>query len=493
MNKSMLLGMVGGALAASTLINSAMAAEDDKFKATADRPVPPKRLTAETPSEKAQRLAWWQHDRFGMFIHFGLYSALGRHEWVKSNEYIADKDYDEKYVKYFNPDLFDAKEWARAAKKAGMKYMVLTTKHHEGFCMWDTKTTDFKITNTAFKRDLVREYVEACRAEGLKVGFYFSLMDWHCPDYLVDPPHPLCQQLRWGPKRYAWDDPKLGEEVAKLNEGRDMNKFREMMFAQVKELLTDYGKIDIVWFDYTPRSNGVVRGKTWKDWEAVELVKLAKKLQPGIILDNRTDLLDTEDGWDFITPEQHKVQSAPRLNGKPAPWETCQTFSGSWGYYRDEKTWKSAEQLIELLTETVSKGGNLILNVGPTGRGDFDYRAKDRLAAFENWMHFNARSVYGCGPAPEGFIAPNGTSLTYNKDTNVLYIHLDDYPMGLLPINFFDKVAHAQFLHDGSELLLAPPPVRHAQDGEQENVYGSIKLPIEKPNILAPVIECFLK
>ena len=346
--------------------------------------------------------------------------------------------------------------------------------------MWDSKVTDYKITNTPFGRDLVKEYVEACRAEGLKVGFYYSIIDWHHPHFTIDIVHPSRPR-----------DGFTDESYARLNKGRDMGKYREYMFAQVRELLTNYGTIDIIWFDYT--SKHPKYGKSWKDWNAVELVKMARSINPEIIIDNRLDLLDTDDGWDFVTPEQFKVQSWPTIRGKRVPWETCQTFSGSWGYYRDETTWKSVPQLIGLLTETVSFGGNLILNVGPTARGDFDDRAKERLEGLGKWMRKNSRSIYGCTEPPAGFKAPNGTALTYNPKTNRLYIHLYDYPMGYLPIEFFDKVEYAQFLHDGSEIFLKAPPKRHNQSGEQEKFLGGFSLPMVKPGVSVPVIEVFLK
>ena len=435
----------------------------------------PLKITDETLSEKTARMAWWTEARFGMFIHFGLYAVPGRHEWIRNHEAIDNETYDTKYLPRFNPDLFDATAWVAAAKKAGMKYIVLTTKHHEGFCMWDTKTTDYKITRTEFGRDLVREYVDACRAAGLKVGFYFSLKDWHHADFTVDITHPLMQKLT----RQGLKGEELKAEVRKLNEGRDMNRFREYMFAQVKELLTEYGKIDIIWYDYTQKDANF--GKTYKDWNAVELVRMTRRLQPGILIDNRLDLMDTDDGWDFVTPEQTKVGEWPTVRGQRVPWETCQTFSGSWGYHRDEATWKSIPQLLELLVHSVSFGGNLIMNVGPTARGEFDDRAKERLDGFAKWMHFNSRSIYGCTMAPEDFTAPNGTGLTYNPQTKRLYIHLYDYPMGFLPVAFIDKIEYAQFLHDGSELFL------------RKGKNGGIYLPMLKPAVENPVIEVWLK
>ena len=322
--------LVAGLLSlATTLATSILPAF--AFDALKDRPTPPKRIFGETPAQRDARLAWWTHDRFGMFIHFGLYSAAARHEWVQSNERIAPDVYERRYMPRFDPDLFDARDWARRAKRAGMKYMVLTTKHHDGFCLWDTKTTDYKITKTPFGRDLVREYVAAARAEGLRVGFYFSIKDWHHPDYLIDATHPLRPANGFTDEIYE-----------KLNAGRDWNRYRDYMYAQVRELLTDYGTIDIIWYDYTLKTK---YGKNWKHWESVELMKLTRRLQPGILVDSRLDLMDTEDGWDFVTPEQCRVTQWPQVDGRNAPWETCQTFSGSWGYYRDEETWKSPHYL----------------------------------------------------------------------------------------------------------------------------------------------------
>lgn len=436
----------------------------------------PRRITTESDAQREARMAWWRHDRFGMFIHFGLYSLAARHEWVQSREYITSEAYEAKYFRRFNPRLADVRDWVRRAKSAGMKYVVLTTKHHEGFCLWDTKTTDYKITKTPFGRDLVREFSGACRAEGLKVGFYFSVIDWHHPHFTIDQTHPLRPREGF-----------TAESYAKLNEGRDMEKYRKYMFEQATELMTNYGKIDIVWFDYTSKGE---YGKTYKDWDAVELVRLTRRLQPQAIIDNRLDLLDSDDGWDFVTPEQFKVATWPKVREREVPWETCQTFSGSWGYHRDETTWKSPHQLIALLSETVSRGGNLIMNVGPTARGEFDLRAKDRLAVFEDWMLRNGESIYGCTRAPEKFVAPNGTSLTYNPESRRLYIHLYEYPMGRLPVPFVNDVEYAQFLHDGSEILVDVPPASPYGDGRPD---GGLLLPVQKPSVEVPVVEVFLK
>ena len=202
---------------------------------------------------------WFLEDRFGLFIHFGLYSNAARHEWVMNHEEISPDAY-RKYFETFDPDLFDAKAWARAAKAAGMKYVVLTVKHHEGFCLFDSKLTDYKITNTPFKRDLVREYVDAFRAEGLKIGFYYSLIDWHHPEFPIDGYHPMRNNL----------------EFRKAAANRDIAKYRDYLFGQVRELLTNYGKIDYLWFDfsYANKDWGWSKGKGPADWHSEELMTL---------------------------------------------------------------------------------------------------------------------------------------------------------------------------------------------------------------------------
>jgi alpha-L-fucosidase len=426
-------------------------------------------LPKETETQKALRMKWWTEARFGMFIHWGLYALPARHEWVKNRERMTNEQY-QKYFELFNPDLYNPKEWAKMAKAAGMKYVVLTAKHHEGFCLWDSKYTDYKATNTPYGKDLIKEYVEAFRVEGLKVGFYYSLIDWHHPDYTIDRVHPQRQEN--------------DADYEKLNAGKDMSKYREYIKNQVRELLTNYGEISIIWFDFSfPGKNGKGRA----DWDSENLLKLARSLQPGIIVDDRLDLEDVEGGWDFTTPEQEKVAKWPERDGKRIPWETCQTFSGSWGYYRDEYTWKSPAQLVELLAESVSKGGNLLLNVGPTARGTFDGRAQASLAAMGEWMKVNGRSVYGCTEAPAGFVAPPNTLLTWNPATNRLFVHLLVYPLdGINLAGLAGKVKYAQFLHDASEIRFSPG--RGEGSGDL-----SLALPVRKPPVEIPVLEIFLK
>ena len=463
MKKAIIISILAAELLSAALFCPlADAQRSKKVKEAAEPAVEFSLPSKETNEQKLERMKWWTDARFGMFIHWGLYSMPARHEWVKNRERLTNEDY-QKYFDHFNPDLFNPKDWARMAKEAGMKYVVLTSKHHEGFCMWDSQFTDYKCTNTPAGRDLIREFVDAFRAEGLKIGFYYSLLDWHHPDYTIDRCHP--QRIDKGTK----------EDYEAVNKGRNMDVYRQYMKDQVTELLTNYGKIDIIWFDFSfPGENG----KGHEDWDSEGLLKLARTLQPGIIVDDRLDLKDVWGGWDIFTPEQKKVAECPTWNGQKVTWETCQTFSGSWGYHRDETTWKSIPQLLELLIETVSKEGNLLLNVGPTSRGEFDYRAQDRLSGMGKWMHQNGRSIYQCTAAPAGFEAPERTLLTYNPETNRLYIHLIDYPLDRLAVSFADKIEYAQFLHDGSEIKF-----------DKEFIYT----PVTKPNTEVPVIEVFLK
>ena len=357
-----------------------------------------------------------------------------------------------------------------------MKYFVITTKHHEGFCLWDSKYTDYKATNTPAGRDLLREVVDAFRAEGLRVGFYYSLLDWHHPDFTIDRFHPL----RGLPP----------EEIAKRNAGCDMKRYAEYMRNQVTELLTGYGKVDIIWFDFSYPDNG---GKGRDDWESEKLFELVHRLQPGIVVDNRLDLPGS---GDIVTPEQYMPdRGLVDENGKPVVWEGCQTFSGSWGYHRDEASWKSPRMCIEMLINHVSRGGNLLMNVGPTSRGYLDRRAMDRLGAYAEWMKYNSRSIYGCGLAPEEFPAPTDCRYTYNPETNRLYLHCFAWPFRHVNLEGLGgKLRYAQLLADGSEIRFHVGAGDHMNSGTPENGV-TLELPVVLPEqgTAVPVIELFLK
>lgn len=432
---------------------------------------------SETKEQKTKRMEWWRNDRFGMFIHWGIYASPARHEWVKQRERISDEDY-QKYFDHFNPDLYNPQEWAAKAKKAGMKYVVLTTKHHDGFCLWDSKHTDFKVTNTPHKKDLIKPFVDAFRAEGIRIGFYYSLIDWHHPHFTYDRIHP--------------NGPVNTEERKKANEKRDMAVYRQYMKDQLTELLTQFGRIDELFLDFSyPGENG----KGYEDWKSEELMALVRKLQPDILVNNRMDLDHTDWGWDFVTPEQFMPQEWPTVRGERVPWETCQTFSGSWGYNRDEYTWKSTHQLIVMLIETVSKGGNLLLNVGPTARGLFDERANERLDGIGEWMKFHSRSIYGCTQVPEDYKAPQNCLMTYNPETHRLYIHVLEWPFKSLHLpGFKDRIEYAQLLNDASEIKFRTQTQSgsHTVETSRENDV-ILTLPVERPNTDVPVIELILK
>ncbi|MBX5182007.1 alpha-L-fucosidase [Rhizobium sp. NZLR5] len=425
------------------------------------------------PEEKK---AWFVHERFGMFVHWGLYALPARHEWVKSREELNDADY-QKYFYHFDPDLYDPREWARRAKAAGMKYVVLTTKHHEGFCLWDTKATDFKVTNTPYGKDLLRPFVDAFRAEGLRIGFYYSLIDWHHPDFTVDPRHPQ----------------RNHPDALEINEGRDMLRYAAFMREQVRELLTEFGQIDIMWFDfsYPQWKLGDLVGKGHRDWESEKLVRMVRELAPDIIINNRLDLAGLQP--DIVTPEQYMPRAWPIRDGRRVVWEACQTLSGSWGYHRDEDTWKSTEQLVQMLVGTVAIGGNLLMNVGPTARGTLDHRAISALAAYEEWMALHERSIVGC--TQSDFTAPPDCRLTQNGDR--LYIHLFNWPYKHLHFDALaGKVEYAQFLHDASEVTWLRPSANTLWTNTQFAVADdelTFVLPVRRPGVVVPVIEVKLK
>lgn len=433
-------------------------------------------LTNKSLSEVSDEWKWWVQDRFGMFIHWGLYSLPAHHEWVKSRERISNEDY-QRYFDHFNPDLYEPKVWARAARDAGMKYFVITTKHHEGFCLWDSEYTDYKVTNTPYGKDLLKPMVEAFRAEGLPVGFYHSLIDWHHREFPIDCHHPM----------------RDNKQLREKNKNRDIQKYAQYLHNQVRELLSKFGRIDYIFFDFSYPGQD---GKGRDDWQSEKLLKMVRQLQPHILVNDRLDLNDVPGGWDFKTPEQLMVGEWVKVDGKPVLWETCQTLSGSWGYHRDEATWKSKEQLTQMLIDTISKGGNFLLNVGPTARGELDERALDRLTGIGSWMRQHSRSIYGCTQAPQELKVPEDCRLTYNPEMNRLYVHLFAWPFQQLHLDgLAKKVSYAQLLNDASEIKFSQPR-RQEHTDTNKNAYKdtlTLQLPVKKPNVTVPVIELFLK
>ena len=426
----------------------------------------------DSPADRGQT-DWFLHDRFGLFIHWGLYSAAARHEWIKNYERIPDETY-QKYFEHFDPDLYDPRVWAQEARQAGMKYAVITTKHHEGFCLWDSALTDYKAPNTQARRDLLQPFVDAFRADNFKIGFYHSLIDWHHPDFPVDGLHPQRDDLAY---RAA-------------HAGRDVRKYAEYLHGQTRELLTRYGRVDVLWYDfsYTHHDWGWSKGKGKDDWQSEKLVKMVRELQPGIILNDRL-----ETGGDLVTPEQYQPREWMKVDGKPVLWEACQTLNGSWGYHRDNLDWKSTEMLIKMLVDTVSKGGNFLLNVGPNARGEMEPRAVDRLRGMGEWMRLHGRSIYGCGASD--FSAPPDCRFTQNGSR--LYLHIFSWPFRHIHLEGLGgRVAYAQMLNDASEVkLIEHDPNKKAYLTGMGTTPGAVilELPVQKPATAVQVVELFLK
>jgi len=381
-----------------------------------------------------KRTQWWREARFGMFIHFGAYAVPSRGEWVKSNERLTTEQY-QKYVDVFNPKDFDAKAWAKTAKAAGMKYAVLTAKHHDGFCMFDSKLTDYKLSKNFAGRDLVREFLDAFRAEGLKVGLYYSLIDWHHPDYPNVGNHPQRDDKEYSKRTFNWDN------------------YLKYMHGQVEELVKNYGKLDIMWFDYS------FDEYSGEKWGATDLVSMIRKYQPDIILDNR---LSGNEGTstkqrmlktvgDFESPEQG-IPDAPLIDkyNNLLPWETCLTLNGGWGYTEQDHNWKSPELIVQTLVNCVSKNGNLLLNVGPDARGKIPQESVDLLTEVGNWMAMNSESVYGCGAAN----LPKPDWGRYTQKGNTIYAHWMNPNLGQLNAKGVDgeQVKNVYLLKSGAEL-----------------------------------------
>jgi alpha-L-fucosidase len=391
--------------------------------------------------ERTERTRWFCEARFGMFIHWGLYSIPARGEWVRSVERIPHEDY-LKYFGEFSAKEYNPGEWARLAKRAGMKYAVLTAKHHDGFCLWDTKLTDFKATNTPAGRDLVRGYLEAFRAEGIRVGLYFSIIDWRHPDF----PH-------FGDRHHPMrDNPAYG------NENRDFNRYLEFMHGQVRELLSDYGKLDIMWFDF---SYNELRGSAWK---AQELMDMARSLQPHLITDNRLEGSGEHSGTiltanpsdfagDFACPEQMiPPRGIVNEQGNAVPWEACITMNNHWGYCASDKHWKSAGMIIRMLVECVSKNGNLLLNVGPDAKGRIPPASAEILEQVGRWLADTGESIYCCGIAD--YEKPEWGRFT--QKGKKLYAHVMEAQTGgiCLP-GLAGKIEKMRLLSDGSEVKTA--------------------------------------
>ncbi|MBM3435414.1 MAG: hypothetical protein FJY07_04245 [Bacteroidetes bacterium] len=365
----------------------------------------------ETKEANDARMEWWRDARFGMFIHWGLYAVpagewngeTGHGEWIRTTAEIPIDEYD-KFREQFNPINFDAKKWVKMAKDAGMKYIVITSKHHDGFCLFDSKESDFDVMSTPFKRDILNELSEACREEGVKMCWYHSIMDWHHPDYL----------------------PRRGWETDRSTEGADLNRYISHMKAQLKELISNYGKIGVLWFDGEWE-------ETWTHEYGVDLYNYVRSLQPDIIINNRVDNgrsgmagMTREGGYagDFGTPEQE----IPATGIPGTDWETCMTMNDHWGYNKYDDNWKSTKDLIQKLADIASKGGNFLLNVGPKSDGTFPDESIKRLKEIGKWMDKNSESIYGTRASPFAKL-DWGRCTQKQTDTGTrLYLHVFEWP-----------------------------------------------------------------
>jgi alpha-L-fucosidase len=365
--------------------------------------------TPATP-EQVRRMEWWHAAKFGMFIHFGLYSQHARHEWAMEEEAIPIGEY-MAFAQQFNPKPGSQRAWAKLAKAAGMKYMVMTSKHHEGFCNFDTKLTDYCATKQGPKRDLIREYVEAARAEGLRVGFYYSLMDWHHPD---------------------------GARCATDPEAR--KRFVAYTHGLIRELMTNYGKIDILWYDVSwPLDRA--------GWESEKMNAMVRELQPDIIVNNRNAM-----PGDFSTPEQRIV-----AEGNGRAWESCMTLNDSWGFNRADDNWKSSKTVVRNLISCSRDGGNYLLNIGPRGDGSIPEESVQVLTEVGHWMTGNGDTVYKsdiCQPRRSEYAS-------FTRTGNTLFMHVHFWPGTDVAISGLQtKVKSARILKTGETVTVAQDPYR---------------------------------
>jgi alpha-L-fucosidase len=418
----------------------------------------------ETPKSNDERMEWWREARFGLFIHWGLYAIPAGEwdgktnyaEWIRNNAHIPLEVYDQ-FVHEFNPVKFNAKEWVRMAKDAGMKYIVITSKHHDGFCLFDSKYTDFDVMSTPFQRDIMKELADASHEAGIKICWYHSIMDWHHPDYL--------------PRR-EW-------EKDRPTEGADFDRYVHYMKSQLSELLSNYGDIGVLWFDGEWES-------TWNHERGKDLYHYVRGLQPDIIVNNRVDVnrggmagisSDDSNVGDFGTPEQQ----IPATGLPGVDWETCMTMNNHWGYNKNDHDWKSTKQLLQMLADIASKGGNFLLNVGPTAEGLFPQPSIDRLKGMGQWMKVNGEAIYDTKASPFKKLDWGRCTQKVMEENTRLYLHVFDWPdNGELAVpGIYNKPVNAYLLSD--------PEMKNLNITRNEDAL-SISIPKEAPDSINSVI-----
>ncbi len=427
------IGVICSSSATRPLIG---APQDQSAADTADAKAQDKAapIAATPDKDRDARLAWWSDARFGMFIHWGLYAQDGcfwkgqdgKTEHMMRHLQIPIVEY-EKIALDFNPVKFSADEWVKVAKDAGMKYMIITSKHHDGFAMYDSPSDNFNIVRrTHWARDPVNELAEACRRQGLKFGVYYSLgRDWHDPDVPTD------VKADGNRRSNTWDFPD--------EDKKDFSKyFERKVKPQVRELLTQYGPIDVMWFDTPEKINKA---------QSEELVSLIHSLQPNCIVNQRVG----NRLGDYAVREQEIP-----AGGEAQPWETCMTLNGHWGYKKDDNKWKPTAELLRNLIDITSKGGNFLLNVGPTGEGIIPGPSVERLAEVGRWMAVNGDSIYGTTGSPlKQKLDWGRVTKKTGPDGTQLYLHVFNWPAdGKLTVpGLKSSVASAKLLADGSALV----------------------------------------
>jgi len=463
--------MVGLALAVFSVLNSGVA---ERVK---------EQVSAETMAQRDERMRWWREARFGMFVHWGLYSGLagtwdgkpvgtkGGMEWIQQRVKADTDTYAKAAIPKFNPTSGFAREWARLAKGAGCRYLVFTSKHHEGFALHDSKVSDYD-AGSVLQRDLLKEIVKACRAEDLRVGFYHSVIDWHHDQYA----YALSKQL---------PHPLKGQPYP--NGERNHSTYVDYLHQQVNELVSNYGRVDVLWWDYSSQD---FQGD--EAWRALDLMRAVRVKQPRIIMNNRL-FRSPEAGWagmgtdgflprldpkygDFITPEQH----IPSTGMPGVDWETCMTMNTTWGFSEHDNAWKSDETLIRNLIDITSKGGNYLLNIGPKGNGSIPEESVKSMRAIGAWMNKNGEAIYATQASPfEKLDWGRCTQKKRARGVTRLYLHVFDRPaQGKLVLpGLANKPLKAFFLDGGTRL-----------ESSREEGSLSVYLPGELPDRIASVV-----
>ena len=413
----------------------------------------------ETRQERDIRMAWWREARFGMFIHWGLYAIPAGEwkgktkyaEWIRHRARIPIETYDE-FVSKFNPIKFNAEEWVKMAKQAGMKYIVITSKHHDGFCLWPSKYTDYDIESTPFKRDILGEMTKACKKYNIKMCFYHSIMDWHHPDYLP--------RRRW-------------ERSSRPEKGAVFKRYIQYMKNQLTELIGKYDPA-VLWFD------GEWEG-TWVHDMGKDLYQHVRELKPNIIINNRVDkgrkgmAGTTKEGefrGDFGTPEQ-------QIPGRGLPgvdWESCITMNRHWGWNKNDQEWKSSKDLIRKLVDIASKGGNFLLNIGPKADGTFPQEAIDRLKDIGMWMEKNSESIYKTGASPFTKLSWGRCTWKKIKNNTRLFLHLFDLPQSGLSST--PKLTVTHFSNEPVKASLLSNPEKQLK---MKQIKNGVEISIDRP------------